>query len=238
MTEDGRLAPIVAALRSGFGTSTRLPGLAPDLVVGDPAGWTPVADLCGPGVEGLLKAARERWDAPDHIAAAVTWKAYSYWLAVPAVLGWMSGTLVPHLSGAQVLVRFDDPYAPVTLGLRPGIPVSGPGDEPVVALLGTLRRTLLDEHVTPLLAAIGSRTRLGRRVLLGSLAAAVVHVTIRAAGPAADPSVLLAALGLTDLVEWQVHPAGRVLVRRKTCCLAFTLPRPKICGDCCLRPER
>src|SRR3954447_15029771 len=90
MTEDGRLAPIVAALRSGFGTSTRLPGLAPDLVVGDPAGWTSGADLSGPGVEGLLKAARERWDAPDHIAAAVTWKAYSYWLAVPAVLGWMS----------------------------------------------------------------------------------------------------------------------------------------------------
>jgi ferric iron reductase protein FhuF len=30
-------------------------------------------------------------------------------------------------------------------------------------------------------------------------------------------------------------PTGELTVQRKTCCLAFTLPQPKVCAGCCLR---
>jgi hypothetical protein len=111
------------------------------------------------------------------------------------------------------------------------------------------------------MAAIEAATRLGRRALLGSVAANVAGVALRlpepdgdapdagpadagpaqggpaagdaAAGDAAEAGRvgrLLSDLGLADLVDFT--PAGTV--RRRTCCLAFTLPRPRICRDCCI----
>ena len=41
---------------------------------------------------------------------------------------------------------------------------------------------------------------------------------------------LLAALGVDHLVE--ISP--QLGVQRRTCCLAFTLPQPKICSGCCI----
>src|SRR5687767_12231354 len=41
------LAPVTATMRAMFGTSTELPGLAPDLLVYDTAGWVPTAELAG-----------------------------------------------------------------------------------------------------------------------------------------------------------------------------------------------
>jgi hypothetical protein len=55
--------------------------------------------------------------------------------------------------------------------------------------------------------------------------------------PAADrvlaAGTLLTALDLGGLVDFEPGPDG-VVVRRHTCCLAFTLPVPKICSGCCL----
>ena len=39
---------------------------------------------------------------------------------------------------------------------------------------------------------------------------------------------------IADLVDLVAGPGGRPTVQRKTCCLAFTLPRPKICAGCCI----
>jgi ferric iron reductase protein FhuF len=41
---------------------------------------------------------------------------------------------------------------------------------------------------------------------------------------------VLAALGVARLVD--LSPDGRV--RRRTCCLAFALPEPKVCDGCCI----
>ena len=38
-----------------------------------------------------------------------------------------------------------------------------------------------------------------------------------------------------DLVDLVPGPTGEPAVQRRTCCLAFTLPQPKVCGGCCLR---
>jgi len=47
--------------------------------------------------------------------------------------------------------------------------------------------------------------------------------------------VLLTALGIEDLIELVPDRTGRLDVQRKTCCLAFTLPQPKICQGCCIK---
>jgi Ferric iron reductase FhuF-like transporter len=239
VSADHPLDPVRGALRSIFGTVDRLPGVAPGLLVRDRAGWTPAARLAGDLLPVLLARAERRWPAQPHVAASLAWKAYTYWLALPAVLGFATARRVPLLTGDAVLVRFDDPRTVVTLGLRDdltvavraGDPWAGrPGVEVVAGddeLLAALRRSLLDEHLTPLLGALHAEVRIGRRVLLGSLASGMAYGLSRTAEPI-EP--VLRALGLTGLIE--VGPAGGV--RRRTCCLAFTLARPKICADCCL----
>ena len=248
------LSPVTATLRAMFGTSTELPGLAPDLLVTDPTGWTPTAALAGEHLGTLLDSAGRRWNAQPHAAAALAWKAYTYWLALPAVLGWASARRVPLLTASNVLMHFNDPRPLVTLGLRSDIPIAVlPGDPMAVsgfpsvrvvadeaALLEELRRSLLDEHLTPLLNAIHDRVRLGKRTLLGSLSSGVAYGVLRSAdvlpGSSADSiDRLLTTLGVADLIELVPGRNGKLDVQRKTCCLAFTLPKPKVCVGCCIK---
>jgi hypothetical protein len=248
------LAPVTATLRAMFGTSTELPGLAPDLLVTDETGWTPAARLAGDQLPVLLESARRRWNAQPHAAAALAWKAYTYWLALPAVLGWASARRVPLLTGRDVLIRFDDPRPLVTLGLRRDIPVAVLASDPLAlsglpqvrvvaddaALLAELRRSLLDEHLTPMLDATRGMVRLGTRTLLGSLSSGVAYGVLRSAdvlpGSSAETiGTLLRALGIEDLIELVPGRNGKLDVQRKTCCLAFTLPQPRICSGCCIR---
>jgi hypothetical protein len=249
------LAPITETLRAMFGTSTQLPGLAPDLVVPDSTGWLPTAELAGFHLDTLLDSARRRWNAQPHAAAALAWKAYTYWLALPAVLGWASARRVPLLTAADVLMHFRDPRPLVTLGLRADIPVAVLPTDPLAlsglpqvrvvadeaALLAELRRSLLDEHLTPLLDAIHGKVRLGKRTLLGSLSSGVAYAVLRSADVLPGSSAhtietLLTALDVEDLIELVPGHNGKLDVQRKTCCLAFTLPQPKVCAGCCIKP--
>jgi hypothetical protein len=248
------LAPVIAAMRAMFGTSTEIPGVAPDLLVTDPSRWRPATELTGEGLDTLLDSAGRRWTAQPHAAAALAWKAYTYWLALPAVLGWASARRVPLLTAADVLVHFDDPRPLLTVGLRADIPVAVlPGDPLAIsglpqvkvvadedALLAELRRSLLDEHLTPLLNAIHDRVRLGKRTLLGSLSSGIAYGVLRSADVLPGSSAetidrLHDALGVGDLIELVRDRQGKLEVQRKTCCLAFTLPQPKVCKGCCIK---
>lgn len=250
----GPLAPVTATLRAIFG-SDDLPGLAPGLLIVDEAGWTPATRLVdGTRLPELLAAAQRRWQASPHAAAALAWKSYTYWLALPAVLGWASARRVPLLHASDVVVHFEDHGPLLTFGLRRSIGVAVLPSDPLALsglpqvrvvddpaqLLGTLRASLLDGHLHPLLDAIRAQVRLGTRTLLGSLSSGIAYGVLRAAdalpGSSADNiGTLLSALDLEDLVDLVPGPAGELTVRRKTCCLAFTLPQPKVCADCCLR---
>jgi hypothetical protein len=248
------LSPVTETLRAMFGTSTALPGLAPDLLVRDTTGWEPTAALAGDRLDTLLDAARRRWSAQPHAAAALAWKAYTYWLTLPAVLGWASARRVPLLTASNVLMHFDDPRPLITLGLRDDIPVAVLPTDPLAvsglpqvrvvadetALLAEFRRSLLDEHLEPLLSAIHSRVRLGKRTLLGSLSSGVAYGILRSAdvlpGSSAESiAQLLTALDVADLIELVPGRNGKLDVQRKTCCLAFTLPQPKVCVGCCIK---
>ena len=248
------LAPVTATLRAMFGTSTRLPGLAPDLLVYADEPWKPAARLADDELPTLLDRARLRWNAQPHAAAALAWKAYTDWLALPAVLGWAAARRVPLLTADDVLIHFEDPRPLVTIGLRADIGVAVlPGDPlalsglPQVrvvadeaALLAEFRRSLLDDHLTPLLDAIFGMVRVGKRTLLGSLSSGIAYAVLRSADVVPGSSVqmigtLLSTFGVEDLIELVTGPDGKLEVQRKTCCLAFTLPQPKICVGCCVR---
>jgi hypothetical protein len=222
--------------------------------VPDPATWRPASLLAGDALDVLLESAGSRWNAQPHAAAALAWKAYTYWLALPAVLGYASARRIPLLTSTNVLIHFRDPRPLVTLGLHPGTPIAVLPSDPLAlsglpqvrvvpdeeALLAEFRRSLLDEHLTPLLDAIHDRVRLGKRTLLGSLSSGVAYGILRSAdalpGSSAETIARLhQALGVEDLVELVPDATGRLDVQRKTCCLAFTLPQPKVCRGCCIK---
>src|SRR5438105_7782170 len=93
------LAPITEALggmrvRHGEGA---VHGLVPGLTRSDPGGWISAAALVdGTELAKLLDAAKQRWSAQTPAAAALAWKSYVYWVALPAVLGYASARRV-HL---------------------------------------------------------------------------------------------------------------------------------------------
>ncbi|WP_203859684.1 IucA/IucC family C-terminal-domain containing protein [Plantactinospora mayteni] len=248
------LAPVSATLRAAFGTD-ELPGLATGLRVSDETGWIPATELVdGTRLPELLAVTRQRWGATSHAAAALAWKSYTYWLLLPVVLGWASARRVPLLRPADVLVRFEDHRPLLTLGMHrrteiavlPSDPLALSGLPEVRVVLGeaellaALRASLLDAHLTPLLDSLHQQVRVGARTLLGSVASGVAHGVLRAAdalpgGSAETIGVLLDTLGVADLVDLVPGPTGELTVQRKTCCLAFTLPQPKVCAGCCIR---
>lgn len=250
-----RLDPIRAAVAAAFGAD-HPPELTPGLLVTDPAGWIPARGLVdGSGLSDLLLAAGRRWDAEPHVIAAQVWKSYTYALVLPVVLGWGTARRVPLVHPPDVLVRVREPQhrTPIVLGMRPSVRVALLSTDPLAgtdlagvqvvadeqALLAALRAATLEAHLGPMLAGLRSGVRLGTRTLLGSLASAVAYAALRAAGAGGGPvealaGPLLGALGVQDLVELVADPSGRFTVRRKTCCLAFTLPRPTVCRGCCI----
>jgi hypothetical protein len=260
-------APILdtlAATRARHGDGP-VHGLAPDLLAPAaparpapdnrplPGNW-PATDLAvPPGLDALLDAAARRWSARPPAAAALAWKAYTYWLLLPAVLGYASARRIPLLDAGNVAVHIDPTAAPLlTIGLRAAavtvlatdpLAVTASPAVRVVAdeadLLAEFRRTVFDAHLAPLLTALAGRTHVGRRTLLGSVASAIGHALIRASDSlpgsiVATAEQLLSALAVADLVELRADPSGALAVQRKTCCLAFTLPEPKICRGCCI----
>jgi ferric iron reductase protein FhuF len=249
------LAPVIASLaRMGARHGKEsLQGLSTGLVTQTP-GWRSAAELLtGEGVGDWLAAAEGRWSAQPHAAAALAWKCYSYWLALPAVIGFATSRRVPLMTPDHVLVRFSERQPFLTLALRrpvtavlatdpivasetPGLLIVEDEDE----LLGVLRRSLVDAHLDPMLDEVRKQARLSRRTLWGSVASGVAYAMSRGF-PAPPGTVLdttyrvLHALSADDLVELSVREGGGLDVKRRTCCLAFTLPTPKVCSGCCIR---
>jgi ferric iron reductase protein FhuF len=144
-------------------------------------------------------------------------------VAVPAVPSWSAPPVVD----------------PLTL-IPPDPRVTVVADD--AAMLAALRTSLMDDHLSPLLEQIQARVHLGRRTLWGSLASGIAHGMSRAADFMPAPVLpttydILTALGLDDLVDLTPREDGRpgLNIQRRTCCLAFTLPEPKICSGCCIR---
>jgi hypothetical protein len=230
-------------------------GLIPGLYVTDRTGWTPASEIVmGDAFDDMIEAAVRRWDASPHVAAALAWKCYSYWTSLPALLGYATARRVPLLEPSKVLVHYTDRQPFLRAGLTdpdiavlPTDPVARLGLPGVLvvpdeaALLEALRSSLIDAHLAPIVDRLHARSRLGTRTLWGSMASGIAHGVSRAAdvlpGSALDATnTLLDALDLADLVDLTPRASGRLEVRRRTCCLAFTLPEARICSGCVIQP--
>jgi hypothetical protein len=235
------LRPLTVTL-SGMGPQ---PGLASPLIVVNQLDWVPVTELIdGRKLPALLDAARHRWDATPHAAATLTWKSYSYWASMPAILSWAASRRVPLMDPENVVVNFQ-PTSPLlqvglsrlSMAVLPDDPLASSGHPGVFTvpseevLLKTLKTSLFDHHLDPLLERIRVTSKIGRRTLLGSVASSIAYVLLRGGYGEPEITTLLESFEVTDLVDF---PEGGG-VHRKTCCLAFTLPQPKICSGCCLR---
>jgi hypothetical protein len=173
-------------------------------------------------------------------AVLVQWSAQAPFLRIglaPAAGPGRSGHEAGRRATTRVALLPDDPI--LVHGAGAGIRVV-PNE---TALLDELRIALVDEHLAPLLTQIRGRRHVGRRALWGSLASGVAHALSRAADVIAGSTMaaatqVLDSLALGDLVDLAERPGGAGLtVRRRTCCLAFTLPEPhrKVCAGCCIR---
>jgi ferric iron reductase protein FhuF len=242
------LAPVLDALDTVRDGRAEF-GIADDLRAG--ADWVPASALVdGTALPRLLSVPITQWDAKPHAAAALAYKQYTYWLAMPAVLGWATARRVPLLSADNVAVEFLDDTPYFRLGMlrptvavladdpaagRPGTVVVDSADE----LLAVLADTLRDRHVAPLIEATRRHVRIGAHTLWGQLAASVGYALAAAEpvldGAAADAQALLSALRLTNLAEL-CDTGDSLRVRRNTCCLAFVVPGlgNRLCPDCCI----
>lgn len=201
-------------------------GVEPGLVV-DPAeldeSWTAVTELLRPPYRLLgemVDHTAARWKAPRHVGAALFWKTYSYWHALPMALGWA-------LDGRVPIMRLADTYAKESAA---GVTVAA-----TRVTWSSGARAIGDaliESERPLVRAIGELARVGERTLWGSTAEAFAHPLTQIVP--GDYMALLREIG--DPVDGLVEPAGDGYFRR-TCCLWITLPGVEPCGSCCvLRP--
>lgn len=224
-------------------------GVHPGLLISDPTGFVPAAALIdGSRLPYLLDTAKQRWGAQPHAAAALAWKAYTYWLVLPAVAGYVAARRVPLPAPADVLLQVHDHQPFLTIGYRQ-VPVAVLPADPVATdpdvavrpddrgLLAAFRASVRDAHLDPLLDRIRARVNIGRRTMLGSLASGVAYAVQRCGSTVDTARTMLEALDVADLVDLETEPDGGWRVWRRTCCLAFTLPEPKICSGCCIRPR-
>ena len=140
------LAPITrhAALDGRPGPTCRAcNGIAPGLIVHDRDGWMPAT---------VPDQRRRRWTTCStrpssaggprpHAAAALAWKCYSYWVALPAVLGYATARRVPLMRPDGVVARWS-PHQPfVTVGLT-SVEVAVLPSDPLAAPSRTARRAM------------------------------------------------------------------------------------------------
>ncbi|GAA2610848.1 (2Fe-2S)-binding protein [Actinomadura fulvescens] len=227
---DGRdaetaLEPLMDVLRTAEAAGITL-GVAPGLRA--EADWVSVADLTrapSAALEAMVEQAAERWSAPLHVAAALWWKGFSYWTALPVAVGWALGGHVPLMTPENTAVRPlpGEPF--MIVGLNETRVASGTAGE----LGAVIRDTLIERLHAPVIETLHELTRTGRRGLWGSVAEALVEPFAMLGMGAGTAQGLLDAVGgpVAGLVEM---PS----LRRRTCCLWVTLPGSDACPTCCV----
>ncbi len=211
------------------------------LIVSDPGHWIPATELTsGACLDVLFELPYRLWSAPPHAAVTLAWKTYAYRLAQPLAAAWTMAREVPLLSADNVMFQLlpSQPY--ISIGLRRGtsavLPTS-PARRAQGAIvlpdeelqLDFLRRTLIDDHLVPLLRNTTASRRIGERALWGQAAAALAYafadISVTAAADANRFTALLPVPGLAGVGDDDT-------VWRDTCCLAFASPALTACRDC------
>jgi len=231
-----------------YPAATASPGfLADSLVVTDPSGWTAADDLVsGERIASLFELPQRLWNTPEHAAAVLAWRFYTYRLAQPLATAWATARELPLLSADNVLVQLL-PAAPyIAVGLRRGtsavLPTSPASRAPGAivlrdegAQLDFFRSTLIDGHLRPLVERTREIQRVGERMLWGQAAAAIAYAFADVSASAMlDTALFTGALPFPDLAGVGEDET----VWRITCCLSFASPGLTACRDCVTRKHQ
>lgn len=218
-------------------------GVEPGLILDAEPGWTSAAELAREPYDTLntwIDATARRWDAPRHVGAALLWKVYAYWHAMPMALGWALNRRVPIMPFDRTVAReslagVTVAATSITVAVLPGDPFAGRPGTITVPDLGAAMREALLAGQGPLVDALSRLTRVGKRLLWGSTAEALVHplygfADVLPGDPATDAAALIDSIGepVRGLVAFT--PDG---YPRRTCCLWLTLPDAEACATCC-----
>lgn len=211
--------------------------------------WRPLTDLYSdpaPLEARIAHVARvlgdESGPVDDRIAASITFQGLAARVLSAPLAVVVLHAVVPALTADVVHWRVSA-TGPWPLWVADPAPLPGPGDD-ADAQAGALAGLLVDQHLTPLVAAVRRQVSVSPRTLWGNAASSV------AAGKRLIGSTRPEAAGRAARIATAVlaHPAfegtGELLApsppdtgwtfRRRSCCLYYRAPGRGICGDCVL----
>lgn len=235
-----------------------------DLLPASVPNGKPAIELFGsdnPLLGALIQTYAQRRHTDRRIAASQLWKAYCYWLALPAIAGWVHSRRVADVAADNIEIRMSDSAPHVRFGLinaraavlhsdpaaaRPDTITAASEDE----LFGFLLHRLIDDHLFPALIAFRERSGIGNRILWGSVAVALTHpfstlTSVTGRDLSDDLNRVVRELGpvgrLVEVVPALVtrtDASGTVVYEReprplrKTCCQKMRIPGERNCVNC------
>lgn len=214
----------------------------------DTEGWVSPDELFGARLPDVLaEVGRRRGTDSTAVAAALLFEQYAQRLVAPVLAALLRDDAVVDARPSRVRVELTD-GAIRRIAFAEAPAVDGDREQ----RHARVARELLDGHLCGVAEALHDRTRVGTRVLRGSIANAVAIALLHMSWPSPardryvhDARALLARVpGLVDLVAVEsVEAAGEpwMYTDRNTCCLAFrtTLNQARdqpYCGTCPVIP--
>ena len=214
-------------------------------VLGTPD-WPLAADLFSDGLDAALEAVgAARGTDSAAVAGALLFEQYAQRLVAPVLAALYRDSAVLDARLPAVRTRLDHGFLRHLAFAT--APAPGPAD------VAAVRTGLIDENLEPAAEAVHTRTRVGRRVLQGSIANAVASSLLHMSWPDPDRARYVPAAheflsGRPDLATLvtveAVERAGEpwMYTDRAACCLAFrtTVNQEReqpYCGTCPVLPD-
>ena len=197
-------------------------------------------DPSSPELAAVLEAERvASGQVSEHATALTVMAVYAGTVTSAAVLAWALEDVVIDMRASNVAVRLSDHHGFEAYGLRR--PTVAPA-APVELLV----EQVVHQHLAPLVEAMQTRTRAGRRQLMGGAAHGCAAAFCLASRMGEDVDLLEERyntfLAATDV---GFEKLGRVIrlregdreglfYLRNTCCLYYTSAEQSKCSSCCL----
>lgn len=197
-------------------------------------------DPDSPELGAVLEAERiASGQVSDHATALTVMAVYAGTVTSAALLAWALEGVVIDMRAANMAVRLSEHHGFEAYGLRENVVIP----EASVELLVD---QVLHQHLLPLVESMHTRTRAGRRQLLGGAAHGCAAAFCLASRMGQDVNLLESRydefLAATDV---GLEKLGRVIrlregereglfYLRNTCCLYYTSAEQSKCSSCCL----
>jgi siderophore-iron reductase FhuF len=186
-------------------------------------------------VAELVDAVAGWLDHPERrVAASLVVLGYAARLVGPTLAVLLGDRILLDARPAQVRYAYT-----AAAGFRLTLPAPTGWRGPPDAVHQAWLNTVIDDHLTPLIAAVRADTPIAPRLLWGNVASGITGTLRALADQRAAPLDLCHRTGDNLLDHGPLRGAGRLTIeharlqfRRRSCCLYYRLPGGGYCGDC------